>query len=445
MPGVKFFETLMANDLRKGDAILAAAEASGDFTDEQRAEHSALSGRVDANRKSRDEAVANELAAQPVASRSSASDDLTHAGNGTGRTGVTLQHDNEEDRPWGSRTGAPFGEMLQAIHAATNGGPKDSRLMAAALGSNEAVGSDGGFLVGTDIANDIMITMTDGAILSRVRRIPLSAGSNGIRINVVDETSRVTGSRFGGVQGYWLPEAGSKTASRPTFAQIELRLKKLAALGYSTDELLQDAVALQNVMTTAFAEELKFLLEDAIYEGDGAGKPLGILNAPALVTVAKETAQAAATIVPENIVNMFARLAPKSRANAVWLVNPQVEAQFPLMTLAAGLSAVPVYMPPGGLRDSQFGNLLGRPVIANEYSAALGTVGDIILADLNEYGIIDRGGIQQNSSIHVAFATDETAFRAVYRVDGQPLWRSAVTPFKGSATTSPYVALATRA
>ena len=56
--------------------------------------------------------------------------------------------------------------------------------------------------------------------------------------------------------------------------------------------------------------------------------------------------------------------------------------------------------------------------------------------------MIDKAsGIQSAASIHVAFTTAEQAFRFIYRVDGEPLWNSALTPFKGSNTQSPMVAL----
>jgi HK97 family phage major capsid protein len=83
-------------------------------------------------------------------------------------------------------------------------------------------------------------------------------------------------------------------------------------------------------------------------------------------------------------------------------------------------------------------------VIPVEYCATLGTVGDLVLADMSQYAVIEKGGLQQATSIHVAFVTDETAFRAVYRLDGQPKWRTPLTPFKGSNTLSPFVTLATR-
>jgi hypothetical protein len=72
-------------------------------------------------------------------------------------------------------------------------------------------------------------------------------------------------------------------------------------------------------------------------------------------------------------------------------------------------------------------------------------VGDIILANLDEYRFIDKGAVESASSIHVAFLTDETAFRWVYRCNGAPFWNSALTPFKGGSTLSPLVTLATRA
>jgi HK97 family phage major capsid protein len=87
---------------------------------------------------------------------------------------------------------------------------------------------------------------------------------------------------------------------------------------------------------------------------------------------------------------------------------------------------------------------MGRPVIPVEYCSTLGTVGDIVLADLSQYIVIDKGGVQTAESIHVRFAYDERTFRATYRIDGQPWHRSAITPANGSNTQSPFVALATR-
>jgi len=88
--------------------------------------------------------------------------------------------------------------------------------------------------------------------------------------------------------------------------------------------------------------------------------------------------------------------------------------------------------------------LFGRPVVPIEQCSALGSVGDIILADLSQYLLIDKGGINAASSIHVRFLYDESVFRFIYRVDGQPIWNKPLQPYKGSGTLSPYVALQAR-
>jgi HK97 family phage major capsid protein len=327
--------------------------------------------------------------------------------------------------------------------AATNQGI-DPRLSAAALGANSVNGADGGFLVGTTLVDDLARRMTAGEVRSRVQRVPLDPGTDSLSVNVIDETSRATGSRSGAVQGYWVEQGQAPTASRPKFAQINMRLHGLSALGYATNSLLRNAAALEAIMTDAFSDELAFLVEDAIINGTGAGSPLGVLNAPALVSVSKETGQDAATIMKENIDKMWARLYARARANAVWFINQDVEPQLDNLQMVIGLGGVPVYLPPGGLSDTPYARLKGRPVIPVEYCATLGTVGDIILADLSEYRIIDAA-MQSASSMHVAFTTNEMAFRVTYECDGQPRWKSALTPYKGSNTLSPFVALATRA
>lgn len=317
-----------------------------------------------------------------------------------------------------------------------------------ASGLNESVPSDGGFLVQKDISTSLLEMAHEGGdVMSRVRRIPISANSNGLKIPGVDETSRADGSRWGGVRGYWANEAATVTASRPKFREIELNLKKLMGIGYVTEELLRDASAMNAVMTTAFAEEIRFKTEDAIVNGDGSGKPLGWLNSGALVTVAAESGQAAATIRVENIVNMFARLPVRSIRNAVWYVNQDCFPQLWQMTIGSGAAVALVYQPPGmsvASANAPYGTLMGRPVIPIEFCATLGTVGDILLVDPTQYLMIDKDGVQTASSMHVRFLYDEMTFRITYRLDGQPAWRTALTPFNGTNTQSPYIALATR-
>jgi HK97 family phage major capsid protein len=324
-------------------------------------------------------------------------------------------------------------EFFKAV-AMWDRGYRDKRLFPLkASGLNEAIPSEGGFLVTPDIANGIYENMWSvGNVLSRFS--PITVSGNGLTIRAVDETSRADGSRMGGVRGYWLNEAADKTASKPTFRNIDLKLKKVAALVYATDELLDDTQALEGWITRNVPDELRFQVEASIINGLGVASPLGILQSGCLISATRADAN---LVADEDISGMWSRryLGPQ---DYVWFVNATVMPQ--LYAMSVGNS--PVYVPPGGFSASPYGSLFGRPVIETEYNPYLGTVGDILLASPSQYALITKGGVQSASSIHVKFVEDETAFRFVFRVDGEPIWASAVTAYDGTNTVSPFVALA---
>ena len=343
---------------------------------------------------------------------------------------------------------AGLGDFAMAVVKAKVGNGVDPRLIQNnGLGHNEGVPADGGFFVGADMATELLDkSFGMGTVLSRVRRTPISSGSNQLKVRKFVEDSRADGSRHGGVRAYWEGEASTLTKSQMEFETEEIYLRKLTALTYATEELLQDATALEAIIREGFENEMTFVLEDAIFRGDGVGKPEGILNASAKVEVAKESGQSADTVVFENIVKMWARLHPRNKQNAVWYVDPSVVPELQRMALeistAGGTAA---YLPPGGLSASPYGSLMGRPVIESEYCNAVGDAGDIVLVDLNGYRWIDKGGVRMDTSMHVQFLTDEMAFRWIYRANGHNIINTALTPRSGSASLTNIVTLAERA
>lgn len=340
-----------------------------------------------------------------------------------------------------------FGEFLQAVRgAALQPSRADARLFSQrATGASEAVPSDGGFLVGTDFSREVMRKIHNaGQLVSRVRHIPISANSNGIKLNVIDESSRATGSRSGAVRLYWVAEGGTMTASRPKFRQITMDLQKVAGLFYATDELLEDSAALAAEAERSFIEEFAFVFDDMIFRGVGVGQPLGFMNSPCLITVAKEAGQAADSVVTENLNKMWSRLAAGSERTAVWLVAKDVWPQLLTLNVALGTAGTPVFLPAGGISGQPYATIYGRPVVTCEQSATLGDLGDVALVDPAQYLWIEKGGIQAASSIHVQFLAGEQVFKWTARVNGQPAWNAALTPYQGSNTTSPFVTLAAR-
>lgn len=338
-----------------------------------------------------------------------------------------------------------LGNQLKAIVRHYAGGETSPFLQRAPTGAGETAAESGGFLVQTDFASSIWARAYEtGQILQRCGRLPISSNANGIKIPGIDETSRATGSRWGGVQSYWLNEGSAGTPSKPKFRTVEFGLNKLMSLWYVTDELLEDQSALTSIANKAFAEEVTFMVEDAIIRGTGVGLPQGILNSTAKISVAKQTGQAAKTLVYENILAMWSRMWNRSRQDAVWFINQDIEPQLYALSQVIGTAGVPVYLPPNGISGAPYGMLLGRPVIAVEQCDTLGTEGDIILADLSQYMLADKSGVQAASSMHVRFLNDEMVFRITYRIDGKPMWHAPLTPYKGTNTLSPFVTLASR-
>ena len=330
-----------------------------------------------------------------------------------------------------------MGDQLACIMRAGIEGRVDPRLheVRAATGLSEGVGGDGGFLLQPQFTTELLkVSFETGVLAKLCRTMPMS--SNQLIIPGWDETNRATGSRYGGVQGYWLAEAAEKSASHPKFRRIELNANKAAVLVYTTDELLEDHPALEAHVREAASGEIGFMIDDGIVEGTGAGRPLGIKNAGCLVSVSKEGGQAATTFIYENACNMWARLLPQSQKNAVWLINQDVWPQLFTMNLAVGAGGAPVFLPAGGASASPYASMFGRPIMPIEQCETLGTSGDVYLCDFkNGYVLGQKGGLKSDVSIHVRFIYDESVFRFVIRVDGQPILAAPITPFKGTGNT----------
>jgi HK97 family phage major capsid protein len=343
-----------------------------------------------------------------------------------------------------------FGDQLLDIVAVSRpGGAPESRdrlfkVMAAASGLNENTPSEGGFLIQPDFSTDLISNAVQKSILQPLCfNMKVGANSNGVKIPLLDETSRATGSRFGGITAFWKAESAPLEGSKPKFREVNLLLHKLTGLCYASDELMQDSAVLGRVISSGFASELAFRKDDAILNGLGAYMPLGVLNAGCLVEVAAETGQKSDSILAENVIKMWSRLAVGSEANAVWLANKNVLPQLLTMSLSVGTGGIGLYQPANQLAGAPYQTLFGRPVIFVEQCPTLGEKGDIILADLSQYLWIEKT-IQQDVSIHVMFTTGEQTFRFVLRCDGMPMRAVPLAPFKGSAETSPFVCLAAR-
>ncbi len=307
----------------------------------------------------------------------------------------------------------------------------------------EADDAQGGYLVPTEYATNLYQQALETSIVRpRAQFQPMM--SNRIEI-AADVDNNHQSNYFGGITIYRPSEGGQKTASNPTYQKIGLTLHKLVGLVHVTDELLEDsAIAVEADVSRKFSQAIAFVEDDDFLNGSGANMALGALNSanPALITVTAISGQGASTVVAENIRDMYARQARKR--NAIWLANDDVYPQLFGMALSAGTGSVPIWLPAGGISAAPYETLMGRPLIYTEKCQALGTAGDIAFVDLSCYIIGGKANAEAPvvaTSMHFKFDYDMQSYRFVLRYDGQPLWKSALTPKYSSSTLSPFVVL----
>lgn len=335
-----------------------------------------------------------------------------------------------------------FVEQLRDVKMAAQGVVSDNlRAVQNAMGGNTGVGSEGGFAVQTDFAGFMMESAAkSGEILSRVDSYQVSDGSNAVKWVDVDEDD-VSSTVFGGVRVYWAAEAATVAKSQPKLTERELKLEKLMGFAYATYELDSDSSFINTLYNRAFTLGIQRELEAAILSGDGVGKPLGYLNSGSLVAIAKEANQAAGTIVWDNLSKMYHRALNKTAG--VWVAHPDAHEQFDFLSFPIGTGGVPVYLP--ATQEGQIDRLRGRAIVESDHCAALGTQGDITFADLSQYMLAYKGGVDAATSIHVQFLTAENCFRFIFRANGMPKRNKKLTIKNSSNQRSSFVTLATRA
>ena len=282
------------------------------------------------------------------------------------------------------------------------------------------------------------------ASVIRPRAFTIPMASSTLRIPAIRDTSHAS-NLFGGVSASWGSEGEdiSSSTNQPAFGQVRLDAHKLTGYTVVSNELVQDsAIAVDTMLSRLFGQAIAYFEDVAFINGTGAGQPQGILNSGCLVSVAKETGQAATTIVKENLDKMYSRMLPSSLANSVWLAHPDTFPQLASLSQAVGTGGGPVWV--SNMAGGPPNSIYGRPIIFTEKAQTLGTVGDLMFVDLSYYIIGDRQALTTSASPHVRFTTQETVFLFSERLDGRMWLDSALTPRNGSNTVSPAVALATR-
>jgi HK97 family phage major capsid protein len=335
-------------------------------------------------------------------------------------------------------------EFFNAIHhLADRGGENGEQLKKIKNAMSSTIGSDGGFLIPEVLRAELLQVALETAIVRpRARVIPMET----LRVGFpsVDATSNVS-SVYGGLTGFWTEEGAPLQNVSPVFGRVVLEAKKLTIYTEVPNELQSDsAISFDALISQMFPEALSWYEDVAFVSGTGVGEPLGALSALnlAMIAIAAEGGQTAATLVWENIVKMFSRMLPAALARSVWVASIDSFPQLATMALSVGTGGSAIWLNNG--QEGPPMTILGRPVLFTEKTSVLGTQGDLSFVDFGHYLIGDRQAMSAMSSPHFKFGNDVTAYRVIERVDGRPWLQTPITPKNGGPTLSAFVQVATR-
>lgn len=405
--------------------MLDAAEAKGGFNDETQAAYDAKKAEI--------EATQAEIAAV---------ERLQEERRSMGAVEGSPAGHNTVNDPNPATTGGfkDIAEFATAVRSATRagGGFRDDRLMAAPTNVHQGGAASGeGFEVPVQFRDEIFEVVS---ALDEFGPLVDEEPTAAREVKVTADETTPWGAT--GVQARWRNEGTKMDPTKLATEQRSVPVHELYAFVLATEELLEDAPRLAARVTRKAGAAIAWKKNAAMVYGTGAGQPLGWMASSALVTVPKESGQAADTINATNVIKMYSRLMNVPGDAPFWMANSDCLPQ--LMTMTVGDK--PIWMPPNGLQDAPGGFLLGRPIRLTEHAKQLGDLGDLqLISPKGYYALRRENGPKFAQSMHLYFDYAIEAFRWTFRFGGQPHLSAPVSPAHGNATKSHFVALAERA
>jgi HK97 family phage major capsid protein len=313
----------------------------------------------------------------------------------------------------------------------------------------EGTGVTGGYAAPPEYSSELLrVAIEETVLAGRARIFPMNSAE--IHIPALDQTT-VPGSSgqtayTGGMIAYWTAEAATRTETEPKFKQVTLRANELSGYTLASRNILADnVVALEALLGDLIRETVGWYLDFGCLQGTGTTQPLGVLNAPATVSVNRA---GAGKFQLADAAKMMGALLPRSRRTAIWIMAADA---FPQLVQLVDASNRVVFLPnmvtsprpQGSAQVAPDDNmvLLGRPVFFTEKLPALGTKGDVMLVDPTYYLVGQRTQLEVAASEHYKFINNQMTWRFVARVDGQPWMDKPLTLQDTSRQLSPYVVL----
>ena len=285
----------------------------------------------------------------------------------------------------------------------------------------EGVDSEGGYLVPDEFENTLVQSLGKKRIV-REHAYVFQTNSGSHKIPVV--TNKGTAS--------WIDEEGAIPEGDDTFGQQTIGAHKVGTIIKVSEELLNDsAFDLENYFASEFARRIGNKEEDAFFNGDGVGKPLGVLadkgGAEIGVTAASGTA-----ITAEEIISLFYSLEAPYRENAIWVFNDSTMAAIRKLKGNDGQ-----FLWQKALHEGDHETLLGKPVFTSPFMPEIAAGSKpVLFGDFNFYWIGDRQGVTFKRLNERYADTGQIGFLATKRVDAKLVLTEAIKALQMKGTTT---------
>lgn len=316
---------------------------------------------------------------------------------------------------WGNYQGMPIGEK---------------GMKAAALA--EVSGVTGGYEVPPNIRSALLSAALTRSIFRRFGAVSVPFAGRSMLLGTPDATTAQAAGippYAGGLSFSWTAESQTRTESEPTVKAIELCKWELTGYALVSKPLYEDGDAFPAWLEAVIEMSIAWMEDYFFFQGNGAGQPLGVLNAPASLAINRNTG---GKFVAADAEAMIAKLPPGCYDQVIWACSPTALG-------SSGWSGITGIVPNADMK------LFGRPVCPTDALPALGTRGDVVLMHPPSYLIGDHleegGSLEIAISEHVKMLQNQVAVRTVRRIDGRPWMDQPMTLGDGSTQASPFVIL----
>jgi HK97 family phage major capsid protein len=287
------------------------------------------------------------------------------------------------------------------------------------------VQSLGGSLVFQDFSNTIIrLVETFGVSMSLAQRVTMSSDT------------LLVPKRLTGVTGYWIGENTTIETSDPTATMVQLVVKKLAIATKVSNELLADnAISVADWLAQEYATEMAARIDDAFFNGTGTSSFGGIrglaqiddgTHTASVVSAAASNTSVAALDI-DDYLKALAKVPRYAIGTSAFYMHPSVyHNSVQRMMLSSGtqgsgtIGALSGGNTAANLAQGTPNTFLGLPVVwvlkmdpAPATGEIAAYVGDLSLSSI----MATKSDMQVASSTDRYFEADQTAFRAIQRLD----------------------------